>query len=99
MDDMQAKKQRERCQEIVGDISPMQPPNNPEPMAAGLDSPAWLSGTGLPAATLKAVHQATAVTESVSKQGGDQKEVGPSELTKGAQSKKAPPASCSPPVP
>ena len=80
MDDTQAKKRRERCQGIVGDISPMQPPNNPEPMAAGPDSPARLGGTGLPAATLKAVHEATAVTESVSEQGGDQKEVGPSKL-------------------
>ena len=80
MDNMQAKKLRERCQEIVGDIYPLQQPNNPEPMAAGPDSPTPFGGTDLQAATLKAVHEATAVTESVSEQGGDQKEVGPSEL-------------------
>ena len=91
MDDMQAKKRRERRQGIVGDISPIQPPNNPEPMVAGPNSPTRLGGTGLPAATLKAVHEATAVTElggeqgevgdsKVGKEGRDQKEVGPSEL-------------------
>ena len=69
MDDIQAKKRRKRCQGIVGDISPMHPPNNPEPMAAGPDSPTPFGGTDLQAATLKAVHEATAVTESASEQG------------------------------
>ena len=88
MDDTQAKKRRERCQGIVGDISPIQPPNNPEPMVAGPNSPTRLGGTGLPAATLKAVYEATAVTESVSKQGRDQKEVRASELE---QDERSPP--------
>ena len=69
MDDRQAKKLRERRQEIVRDTSPLQQPNNPEPMAAGPDSPTPFGGTDLQAATLKAVHEATAVTESASEQG------------------------------
>ena len=63
-------------------------------MAAGSDSPIQLGGTGIPVATLKAVHEATTVTESVSeqgevgesKEGRDQKEFGPSELKQGVRS-------------
>ena len=67
---MQAKKLRERRHKNRrGYPPPLQKPNNPEPMTAGTNSPSLLDGTDLQAAMLKAVQEATSLTESVSEQG------------------------------
>ena len=73
-DDMQAKKLRERRQEIVGDISPLQPPHNPDPMAAGPDR----NGVG--------GEQGEVGNIKVGKEGRDQMEVGLSELEQDVRS-------------